>query len=173
VACQGFDDHRHVSPLDHQHVSSSFTGIFELQRVDLRSELEEQHIDNNLVANVIYEVATRTFFPDHRSSNILLDLETHLRLLASAIRLYKYNGKSLDQQIYEKMHQGITQLSNVLASCKTRTNGERKIEEWNSSFLIKHCQYLLLSIDGTESLGRAVARRAIIAFDGALASAGQ
>lgn len=42
----------------------------------------------------------------------------------------------------------------------------------NVSFLLKHCRYLVLSIDSTESLGRAVARRVIGTFDTALAGLG-
>src|SRR5438045_1582759 len=43
-----------------------------------------------------------------------------------------------------------------------------RVEEWNVLFLVKHCQYLLLSIDGTDSLSRKIARRVTIGFDAAV-----
>src|SRR5271170_2402550 len=70
--------------------------IFEIQRVELHSELEEQRIHNSLIVDVMKEVATRSFFPDPRSDTLVLEMEAHLRLLAAALRIYSYHGKSLD-----------------------------------------------------------------------------
>ena len=81
--------------------------VFELQRVELLSELEDQYIDNSAVLDVIYELSTGSYFSDLHSPSFLLDMDSHLRLLTSALRLYKFHGKSLDQQICQLIYRGI------------------------------------------------------------------
>jgi hypothetical protein len=150
----------------------SLTAVFELQRVEFHSELEEQHIHNSLVAKVIEELATRSYFHDPRSDTLLFEMEAHLRLLAAALRLYKYHGKSLDQQLHQEVYDGISKISSIFENNKEGRDGKRRIEDRDVAFLIKHCQFLLISIDSSASLARQLARRAIIGVDGALAGFG-
>ena len=139
---------------------------FELQRLELHSEFGDQHHnDQGPLASVIHELATRSYFTDHRSPNLLIDQELHLRLLAAAIRIYKYNGRSLDRQLHQDVYQGLNRLDRMLADNRKGTDERFKVEESNVDFLVKHCEYLLLSVDNKESLGRSIARRAILAMD--------
>jgi len=147
----------------------TLTAIFELQRVELHSELEEQRIDNNLVANVIDRLATTAYFPDPSAQNLPIDMEAHLRLLAVAIRVYKYNGRSLEQKLHENIYNGLTALWQIFESARSRRDDTYAIEDWNIAFLLKHCQSLLVSIDGSDSFGRKISRRAIVAFDTSMA----
>jgi hypothetical protein len=139
--------------------------VFELQRLELHSEVEDQHIDHGLLARVIHELATRSYFTDHRSPSLLIDQELHLRLLAGAIRLYKYNGRSLDHQVHQDLYQGLSRLARMLEDNRKSTDERLKVEESNVDFFLKHCEYLLLSIDNTESLGHSIARRAVLTMD--------
>lgn len=74
--------------------------VFELQRRELHSEFEDQHIGYQL----IHEQATHSYISYHCSPNVLIDQEMHLCLLAGAIQLHKYNGRLL----YRQIHQDIT-----------------------------------------------------------------
>jgi hypothetical protein len=47
------------------------------------------------------------------------------------------------------------------------------VDDWNVAFLLKHCQYLVCSIENSDSLPRKAAKRAIVAFDAGLAGVGQ
>jgi hypothetical protein len=143
----------------------ALTAVFELQRVQLHSDLEDQQIDFNIIANVIGELANGAYLPDHRDPRLLIDMEAHLQLLASAIRLYKYNSRSLDQDIHHDVLQGLKRLSDIIEENRSRRDEQLRIEEFDVIFLLKHCQFLLLSIDNSGSLGRTVARRAILAVD--------
>ena len=133
--------------------------VFELQRVELLSELEDQYIDNSAVLDVIYELSTGSYFSDLHSPSFLLDMDSHLRLLTSALRLYKFHGKSLDQQICQEIYRGIQGLLSTFENNRQWSDAKFKIEEYNVDFLFKHCFCLLQSIDNTDCLSRAVARR--------------
>lgn len=99
----------------------TITAVFELQRVALHSEVQEQSLHNNIIARAIHDLATRVRFADHTSPSVLRDLETHLRILASAITTYKYTGTSLDHKLRQEVYDGITRLSNVFDKCRTGT----------------------------------------------------
>ena len=81
------------------------------------------------------------------------------------IRLYKYCGRALDQQIHQDVYRNLNRLTDILKHNRRGTDERLKVEEFNADFLLKHCQFLLLSIDSTESLGRSIARRAILTMD--------
>jgi hypothetical protein len=149
-----------------QEMITTLMAVFELRRVELHSDVDKA-MDNgcDTIARVIHELATRTYFTDHRSPNLLVDLEIHLRLLASAIRVYKYCGRCLDRQIHQDVHQGLETLANTLTVNRRGTDERLRVEESNSAFLLKHCQYLLLSIDNSGALGRTVARRAVMKLE--------
>jgi hypothetical protein len=62
--------------------------ILELKRVELHSSKESQWlISNSLIAKVIHTLATIVHFPNPHS-DLLLEMEAHLRLLAMALRVY-------------------------------------------------------------------------------------
>jgi hypothetical protein len=156
------NSNRHISREDR---IRSLTAVFELQRVQLHSELEDQQIDYNILAAVIGELANGADLSDYRNPKFLIDLEAHLQLLASAIRLYRYNGRSLDQEIHQDVFQGLNWLSDTFEENRSRRDEQLRVEEYNVAFLLNHCKSLLLSIDNSGSLGRIVARRAMLAID--------
>jgi hypothetical protein len=148
------------------------TAVFEIQRLELHSELEEHHIHGSLIAKVIEDLATRSYFPDPRSDTLVLEMEAHLRLLAAALRIYKYHGKSLEHQLHQAVYDGISRMSSVFELNKLHRHKKQLVEDRNVAFLIKHCQFTLVSIDSSESLARQIARKAIVGVDGALAAFG-
>jgi hypothetical protein len=145
------------------------TAVFEIQRIDLLSDCPRRLVDINLIAKVIELLAGRKYFPDLRSWNLLLQMEPHLRLLAAALRLYKYHAFSLEESLHKDVYEGITNLWTEFKNHQGRRGENFRVEEWNVLFLVKHCQYLLLSIDSTESLPRKIAKRATIGVDAAIA----
>src|ERR1700733_428707 len=50
----------------------TITAVFEIQCLELHSELEEHHIHGSLIAKVIEDLATRSYFPDPRSDTLVL-----------------------------------------------------------------------------------------------------
>jgi hypothetical protein len=150
----------------------TITAVFELQRVELHSELDERKLDNNLIAKVIEVLTLRAYFPDSRSPTLLYEMEAHLRLLATAIRMYKYNGRCLDHQLHNDVYTGITNLWKIFDRHRTTRDDALRVEDWNAAFLIKHCQYLLVSIDDSESFAKKVARRAVLGLEGAATGLG-
>jgi hypothetical protein len=138
----------------------------------LHSELEEQKLDNNLIAKVIEVLTLRAYFPDSRSSTVLYEMEAHLRLLSTAIRMYKYNGRCLDHQLHNDVYAGITNLRNIFDRHRTIRDDTLRIEDWNTTFSLKHCQYLLVSIDDSESFAKKVARRTVLGIEGAVSLTG-
>jgi hypothetical protein len=150
----------------------TITAVFEIQRVELHSELEEQRIHGSLIAQVISELATRSYFPDHCSETLVVEMEAHLRLLAAALRIYKYNGRSLEHKIHQDVYDGISKMSSIFEKNKKNRDKKQLIEDRNVAFLIKHCQFVLVSIDSSESLARQIARKAIVGVNGTLAGFG-
>jgi len=149
-----------------------FIAIFELQRVDLHSGLEDERFHTDLIAKAIEELATRTCFHDPCSETLVQEMEIYLRTLACAFRLYKYHGKSLDEKLHQAVYDGITRMSKIASNKKRHRNETQRVEERNVDFLIIHCQYLLTSIMTSSSVTDEVAKRATIAVDGALAGFG-
>jgi hypothetical protein len=147
------------------------TAILELQRVELHSEQEEQRIDNYLIADVIDCLTTKSYFPDPRAPSLVIDMEIHLRVLAEALRIYKYHGKSLNQQLHESVYQGISKLWSDFQNARGRRNETLRVEDWNVSFLVNHCQGLLVSVDSSDSFSRKISKRAIVFFDTAVSGA--
>jgi hypothetical protein len=94
-------------------------------------------------------------------------MELHLRLLALALRLYKYGAKSLESTLHVAVYDGITRLGHGFE--RYRKN-RVKVDDWNVAFLLKHCQYIVLSIENSDSFQHKAAKRAIVAFDAGLGS---
>jgi hypothetical protein len=91
-------------------------------------------------------------------------METHIRLLAAALRLYKYRAESLQHDIHQAIYDGITRLSADFNN--NRSNRDRnKVDENNVLFLLQHCQYLLVAIDSSESFRHRFSRTAMQGFD--------
>src|SRR5271169_451036 len=117
----------------------TLTAIFELQRVELTSESRRRRLNIGLVATIIHNLATRTYFVDPRSRELLLDMEAHLRLLAAALRLYKYRAESLQHEIHQAIYDGINRLSTNFNNHRAKRDGN-KVDENNILFLLQHCQ---------------------------------
>jgi len=151
----------------------TLTVIFYLQLVEYESEDEGKKIENTLIASVIEALATREFFPDPQDQRLLVDLDTHLRLLIAALRLYKYDGRSMTRQLHENVYNGITKLGDVFEITKKRSDERTAIDTEDITFRIIHCQSLLVSIENNDTLAKKISRRVITGFDTALASVGQ
>ena len=149
-------------------IIQTLTAVLELQRVELelrRSEVDPQQLDIRLVARIIETVATQASFPNERLANLPVEMEPHLRLLAAALRLYKYNGTCLDHDVHTAVYNGITKFSEVFESYRKKRHENVRVDDSNVNFLLIHCQYLLLSIDSSESLNQKIAKRAVDGFD--------
>jgi hypothetical protein len=156
-------------------IRRTIMAVCELQRVEveLYTELDRQRLDITLLARVIEVLATKHHFPDFKSPTLPLELEPHLRLLALALRLYKYNGRSLQHTLHTTVYEGITDLSVAYNQNREHCDTKYRVDDLNVLFLLKHCQYLLLSIDSTESLTQKIATRAVISFDETMTGLGQ
>jgi hypothetical protein len=149
-------------------IIQTLTAVLELQRVELelrRSEVDLQRLDIRLVARIIETVATQTSFPNERLPDLPIEMEPHLRLLAAALRLYKYNGTCLDDDVHTAVYNGITKFSDMFKSYRNKRHEKVRVDDSNVNFLLIHCQYLLLSIDSSESLSQKIAKRAVDGFD--------
>lgn len=152
-----------------EEIIRTLTAVFELQRVELHSEVDLQRLDITLIARVIEVLASTSYFPDFRSPILPHLMEPHLRLLAAALRLYKYNGRSLVHELHTAVYKNITRLSEGFRRYRSNRDPSVRVDDWNVDFLLKHCQYLLLSIESSESLTHKIAKRAVISFDTAMA----
>jgi len=154
-------------------IISTVSAVFELQRVELHSdETDVQRLDITLVASAIELLARSAYFPDIRSPTLPVEMEPILRLLAAALRLYKYNGRSLEHRLHTEVYQSIARLSKQFKDYRSERKAEVKVDDWNVDFLLLHCQYLLASIDSSETVTNKVGRRVIIALDAAIAGVG-
>ena len=130
-----------------------------------RSEVDPQRLDIRLVARIIETVATQASFPNERVANLLIEMEPHLRLLAATLRLYKYNGACLDNDVHTAVYNGITKFSEVFKGYRNQRHENVRVDDSNVDFLLIHCQYLLLDIDSDEYLNQKIAKRAVDGFD--------
>ena len=110
-----------------------------------------QRLDIGLIAQILEALTLRNFFPDFSSSQLLIDMEQFLRFLAFALRLYKYHSKSLEQTVHQTVYKRISDLWNAFEKYRDKRNPKYRVDDWNIAFLIKHCQYILLSIESSES----------------------
>jgi len=149
------------------------TAVFELERVSIHSELEKSCLHSSVIAKVLEKIGTGNLFPSPRSQTLLTEMDQHLRLLASALRLYKFHNTSLDHHLHDELYTGINQLTKTFQNARSRRGKSQKVEDGNVAFLLTHCQSLLVSIDSSDSLAKRVSRKFILAVDGALAGFGE
>ena len=150
----------------------TMTAILELQRGEpQRGPLHFEKIDNHWTLRVIDVLTTRSYFNiDHSAERLLLDLESHLRLLAASFHLYKNSGGGMNQALYDQVYDGITnELWKVFVWERDRRSENVRVEDYDVEFLIKHCQYLLLSVDESDSFRTKLGKKATIGFDLAMA----
>ena len=84
------------------------TAVFELARIDRLAESDEPMLTRHTVIRVIKKLATGGLFDAQFSPSILREKEQHLRLLASALRLFKYEELSLSSEIRNNLYDGLT-----------------------------------------------------------------
>jgi hypothetical protein len=128
-------------------------------------------IDNYWILRVIDVLTTRSYFNiDNSGERLLLDLQSHLRLLAAPFHMYKTSGEGMNQALYDQVYDGISnQFWKVFMWERDRRSENVCVEDYDVEFLIKHCQYLLLSIVESDSLGTKLGKKAVIGFDLAMA----
>lgn len=149
----------------------SLTAIFELQCVELQSEMAVQMLDNKLIANLVHRLTTTDYFTDAFDASALLHIACHLRLIASALRVYKFHGRSLEGQLHIEIYDGLTRLWDVLDNAQRNRDQSQLIEKWDVKFLLQHCQGLLVSVDSSDSFTKKASKRATLAFDTAVSGA--
>jgi hypothetical protein len=150
----------------------TMTAILELQRGEpQRGLFHFETIDNYWILRVIDVLTTRSYFNiDNSGERLLLDLQSHLRLLAASFHLYKTSGGGMNQALYDQVYDGISnEFWKVFTWERDRRSENVRVEDYDVEFLIKHCQYLLLSIDESDSLGTKLGKKAVIGFDLAMA----
>jgi hypothetical protein len=147
------------------------TAIFELARVTRHAETERPLLTRSTILRVLNKLATAPPFHDS-SITSLIEMEQHLRLLAASLRLYKYEGTSLNHDLRDQIYQGINKLTGKFQEDRRNCPSEKRIEQWNVAFLLQHCQYLLTSIDDSYSLGKKAAQKVFLVMDGALSGYG-
>lgn len=145
--------------------------IFELARVARHAETTNPLLPRHTILRVLTKLATFTPFQDI-SPRSLIELELHLRLLAIALRLYKYEGTSLSHKLRDDLYQGITKLSEKFRDDRRDCGPTLHIERWNVAFLLQHCQYILLSIEDSYSLAKTAASKFLKLIDGTLSAYG-
>ena len=145
--------------------------IFELARVARHAETTNPLLPRHTILRVLTKLATFTPFQDISPSS-LIELEQHLRLLAVALRLYKYEGTSLSHKLRDDLYQGITKLSEKFRDDRRDCGPTLHIEKWNVAFLLQHCQYILLSIEDSYSLAKTAASKVLKLIDGTLSAYG-
>lgn len=145
-----------------EHIAYTLAAAFALLRVAYQSKIVE-HLNPDLLARTIEHLVKNPYFQDSESQSYPR-IRTFLRLLADAIRLFKYSGCSLDAKIH-------VIVQNVIDSLFQRFDHIHKypvglnVGDCDVRFLLKHCEYLLLSLDSNESLGQRLARRVIVGLD--------
>lgn len=171
--------------------------ILELDWVNLPSETGAQSIESGMIEELLYHLASYIYtfkkspyafeksqyafkqssFAFKRNPGNLMEitLETHFRVLAAALRLYKAQRKPLPQELHLALYEsinthnerydfyGLEQSDRSIYGLK-RINRITQIEVGpaNVEFLLTHCQYTLLSIDTTQLPSRLFARKAIV-----------
>lgn len=143
------------------------TAIFGLARVTRLAETDEPLLSKQTILRVLKKLATGGLFHDHGAAS-LMEMEYHLRLLAAVLRLYKYEGTSLAHNLRDVLYRGISELRATFEDDRKKCPSEKQIENMNVAFLIQHCQYLLISIEDSDSLGTTVAKRVFLGVDAAL-----
>jgi len=139
--------------------------ILEIERVRLDSELENPLLHPTAISKIIEKLGTTNLFPDPRSPRLLEEMEQLLRVLATALRLYKYHGTCLHHRLHDDLYKGINKLDQIFQNHRSQRDENQLIEDWNVAFLLQHCQYLLVSIDSDYSLAKKASRRFMLAID--------
>jgi hypothetical protein len=147
------------------------SSIFELARVARHAETEKPLMSKHTILRVLNKLATGGLFHDHGDSS-LFEMEDHLRLLSAVLRLYKYEGTSLTHNIRDALYNGLNELRASFDDDRRNCPSEKQIENMNVAFLLQHCQYLLVSIKDSESLGTTIANRFFLGVDAVLSTYG-
>lgn len=139
--------------------------ILEIERVRLDSGLETPLLHPTAIAKIIEKLGTANLFTDPRSLRLLIEMEQLLRVLATALRLYKYHGDCLHHRLHDDLYKGINKLDQIFRNHRSHRDQNQLVEDWNVAFLLQHCQYLLVSIDSDYSLAKKASRRFMLAID--------
>jgi hypothetical protein len=146
------------------------TAIFEIDGAIVQSEIGMSCIDCTVIVTVLKALGSGSQIPNS-SSTSFVHMERHLRLLASALRLYKYKGRSLEHNLHDSLNSVIIKLDQMFKTTRTQYDGH-KVERWNVEFFLQHCQHLLVSIDSTCLLAKRVATSFVLALDRSQAGGG-
>jgi hypothetical protein len=149
------------------HDALELIAIFDLARLYRLVGPENALLSRSTILRVLTKLVTAPPFYDYCRTS-LFELECSLRLIASALRLYKYEGTTLRHEYREALYKGINTISSIIGDDKqvNRKMAPMPVERENIAFLVKHCQYLLISIDDVESLAKTAAKKAALLVDG-------
>lgn len=145
--------------------------IFELARLSRFAETKPPLVGIHAISQVLDKLGTSALFRDiPKDSHI--EMEQNLRLFATTLRLYKYEGIPFIHPLRDLLYNKLKDLQHKLDKDHNACPSELQIEKWNIRFLIQHCLYLLMSIDDSHSLATVAARRVFAAGDAALRAYG-
>jgi len=148
------------------------TAIFEIDRAARPAGDDSERLNRMTVLRVLAKLGMQAPFYDHSQSTSLIELEQHLRLLAAALRLYKLHGTALEFTMHAALYQGITKLADLFDNSRKHCSNQFKIEEWNVAFLLQHCQYLLTSINHSQTMVKNAGKRIRMGVDAVLSGYG-
>ena len=142
------------------------TELLETRRAILLSQLDSTaDFDNS--SHITKTSATGGRVPKSFRDEFLA-MESLLRLLASALRLYA--NKSKDYSLYSQLHELVNRFQLAFHRDRSYLQDHLGIEYLNVSFLLTHCRYLLMSINDSRSLSSDAVRIAIFSFSGETAN---
>jgi len=150
------------------HNALELMAIFDLARIFRLSGPQNALLAKETILRVLYKLATTPPFYDYDETS-LLELECYLRLLSSALRLYKYDNTTLRSDIHTKIYTAITAINGIFSDDQSvnRRIANMYIERQNVAFLVKHSQYLLVSIKSAETIVDAAFRKAVLLAESA------
>ena len=104
-------------------------------------------------------------------TKLLIDLRRYLAVIAEALRSLSDEGEKLLIEHNTRnrwYYNGINNLNESLDTAGRNCPRNMEIELWDATFLLKHCQYILLSIKDTYTAGDRVAETGALLIQGTL-----
>jgi hypothetical protein len=107
-------------------------------------------------------------FHDYHPQTGLVDMRRYLTLLAEALRSFKVDGTAMEHVHHNEWYAGIHKLDGICARARRNCFSSLQIELWDVAFLLKHCHYLLISIEDSYNIADKGVERFRVLAHGAL-----
>ena len=89
----------------------------------------------------------------YRNQSAFIDMRRYLILLAECLRSFREEINALSHDVRNQWYDCITNLYDISDRARQTCPPKLQIESWDVMFLLKHCQYLVLSIKDSYSGG--------------------